>query len=393
MISKMTSRTVNAEIENWTSRVLRGEPAPWGVDESERWADAIGEYCERHGVGGLVYYFGRRNAEWGNWPEILRDWLSRRAKWLAINEKLQAEALRSVLVELAEQNIDLLQLKGVAMAYQHYPEPWLRSRGDSDILVREAHRERVERALENSGYRRRESITGKLVSYQAKYSQTDSSGFTHIVDVHWRLSTSQPIAGLFTFDALWRSSGPVHIRGFEARALGRVHALVHAVMHRAVHMHAPHYGAGTGVHRGDRLVWLYDINLLAKSLDERDWTELLAIVTERRLAGPTLDAFHAAQERFAFTVPADVSEALASLSQCREPAMLLLRGSRLWANYADLRALSFVQRVRWMIETAVPSADYLLRRYETRSRWLLPYLYVHRLYTGLSREWRSRGEE
>ena len=59
---------------------------------------------------------------------------------------------------------------------------------------------------------------------------------------------------------------------------------------------------------------------------------------------------------------------------------------------ANFKALPRKQRVRWIAETALPSSDYLLWKYQTKRRWLLPYLYVHRACAGMLKQFqRPRG--
>jgi len=62
----------------------------------------------------------------------------------------------------------------------------------------------------------------------------------------------------------------------DALAVSPVHALLLACMHRGTHRHNPYYVSGEPHTGGDRLIWLYDLHLLAESFGEHDWQSFIA---------------------------------------------------------------------------------------------------------------------
>ena len=68
---------------------------------------------------------------------------------------------------LNEVQVKPLVLKGGALAYTHYPNPALRPRGDTDLLVAPSARGRTEETLRRLGYTHGGGMSGNLVSYQA----------------------------------------------------------------------------------------------------------------------------------------------------------------------------------------------------------------------------------
>ncbi len=48
---------------------------------------------------------------------------------------LRERELVAVLAALAEAGVETLLLKGTPLAYTHYPEPALRTRCDTDVLI------------------------------------------------------------------------------------------------------------------------------------------------------------------------------------------------------------------------------------------------------------------
>ena len=62
---------------------------------------------------------------------------------------------------------------------------------------------------------------------------------------------------------------PLPALGPHARGPGDVDALLIACMHRATHRHNPYTVNGEDHHDPDRLIWLTDIDLLARRLSHR----------------------------------------------------------------------------------------------------------------------------
>jgi hypothetical protein len=58
-----------------------------------------------------------------------------------------------------------------------------------------------------------------------------------------------------------------------------------ACMHRGTHRHNPYYVSDEPHFGGDRLIWLYDLHLLAGSFSEHDWQSLIARAEGKGLLG------------------------------------------------------------------------------------------------------------
>lgn len=335
--------------------------------------------CGAHGVAALVHHRARQTTEWPHWPGAVREALSREAAMHAALDMLREQELRRVLAALAEARLDTLLLKGAALAYSHYPSSALRSRCDTDLLVSPSARAPATRVLEALGYRPVEAIGGTLVSYQESFHRV-AGGVDHVVDLHWRVSNAQLFATALGFDAAFARSVPLPQLGAGARALCPSHALLHACMHRAAHLPA----GGDG----NRLVWLYDIHLLASAMSAAQWREFVALCMATKMRGIALDAFAAVHAIFGAAVPAAVAMELAAPC-ARELSADYLDAPRWRILLTDLRALAaWRDRAKLLRETCFPSAHYLRARYGARSRWALPWWYGRRALGGL---WKLAG--
>jgi hypothetical protein len=167
-----------------------------------------------------------------------------------------------------------------------------------------------------------------------------------------------------------------------ARGTSSRHGLLLACLHRVAH------------HPGDeRLIWLYDIHLLANRLSPIELEQLATAAADKKVCGVVRAGLSAAQDAFRTSLP---SAFLAQLERrsiaAKEPSRWFIDGqSKLGVLWSDLHAVAgWRDRVRLVGQHAFPSSAYMLRRYKARSRALLPALYTHRLFTGA---WRwLRGE-
>ena len=128
--------------------LLGGAWPPSGV-EAPYWPE-IAAMAAAHRLEPLLSW----QAERGDWPvpaAIAASWRdARRAAALAALAK--QSALRLALAELAAADIAVVALKGVALAWRHYPEAALRPMRDLDLLVPEARAIEAFTLLSASGF-------------------------------------------------------------------------------------------------------------------------------------------------------------------------------------------------------------------------------------------------
>ena len=170
--------------ERRLAAVLRGEEPDAAPDES-----VLLDTARAEGVLALCYDRLRRSPAWTQYPETLREALSRQARQDVAVEMARVMELQEVLAALARAGLPVLLLKGAALAYTLYPEPHLRERCDTDLLLPSRDEaERAWRVLQTLGYQQPNAVSGDLIVYQLNIYKTICSGFTHAVDVQWRLS-------------------------------------------------------------------------------------------------------------------------------------------------------------------------------------------------------------
>ena len=355
-------------------QVLRGELASWPAATEAGFDQRFLDACLAQEVELLVHHQARSSSAWQSWPASVRDRLARAARMQTAQDMLRERELIGVLDAFAAVGIGTLLLKGAALAYTHYVQSALRPRCDTDVLIAPADRAGAERVLEALGYRRPNAVSGTLVSYEDLYRRSDGA-VEHVIDLHWQVNNAQVFAQALSHDEMHARSVPVPQLGESARTLYPPHALLLACMHRAAHL-------GTDGAEGNRLIWLYDIHLLATDMTAVDWPEFAKICVERQMRGITLDAFACTHEALGTEFPAGVVQQLRA-SAPDEISAAYLNADRARLLLTDLRALpAWRERATLLRETCFPPADYVLAKYRTRRRWLLPWLYVRRAVEG-----------
>jgi len=357
--------------------VLRGDVASWPDAADAGFARRFLDACAAEGVAALVHHHARAKPAWSDWPDAVRESLRRDARMQAAGDMVVERELVAVLDALAEAGVGTMLLKGAALAYSHYPEPALRTRCDADVLIRPADRDVATRVLEGRGYRRPNAVSGTLVSYEECYSNCDGS-VEHVVDLHWQINNGQVFAHALSYEEMHARAVPVPQLGASARTLCPPHALLLACMHRAAHL-------GVDGPGGNRLVWLYDIHLLANAMAEAEWRDFTQMCNAKGMRQISRDAFAATHQAFATAFPVDVVQALTHEGTA-ELSAAYLDDDRRRLLLTDLRALgTWRDRATLVRETCFPPRAYVLAKYRARHRWLLPWLYVRR---GVEAGWR-----
>jgi len=324
-----------------------------------------------------------------DWPAAVLQELRIVALGRAMWELRHQQVLASALAALAAIGIRPVLFKGTALGYSLYANPVLRARGDTDLIVAPESRGAVDTTLTALGFIRDMAVSGDFVSYQACYTREEDDDEAHTLDLHWRVSNSELLAQLFTYDELHRHAQALPKLCPQALAASPVHALLLACMHRATHKQNPMYVQGVAHYGGDRLIWLYDIHLLANSFTAAQWDEFSRLAKVKGLRAVCLEGFENAHTRFHTKFPDAVVAALARRG-IAEPAASYLGGSRLRQQWMDFCAIAGGRnKLRFLHESVFPSETYMRHKYpDARVGWL-PWLYLRRAVGGVAKKLRA----
>lgn len=293
-------------------------------------------------------------------------------------ELIRTRELNRVIDGLAECGVEVLVLKGAALAHSLYSSPSMRPRADTDLLIPEDCRETVDHTLAGLGYEKPNATSGMLVTYQRGYVHCDRLGIEHVLDIHWRISNSQQFSRVLDYQTLERRSMPIPALGEHAKTLAPPDALLLACMHRIHHLHRPVHIDGLSMRGIDRLIWIYDIHLLLEAMTDDELLAFARTSRQTRMLAVSRDGVMNAISHFGTRVPEGLLDALRSSSTTDDSERYLQTGrSRAFTN--ELLSLpSWRDRLALLGEHLFPPAEYMLAKYSVRSRAWLPILYVQR---------------
>jgi Uncharacterised nucleotidyltransferase len=362
------------------AKILRGESTAALVSQSS--PAALCDDAREEGVLPIVAdVLGGR----GDIPAALRAALRTEASRLAAIDLIQERELYELIAALDGAQAGAILMKGAQLAYTHYRRPDLRTRVDTDILIPDRARERVREVLATLGYAHTGHVSGPKVMSQACYVKRRGQVAIHTVDVHWRLANPHLFAETFSYDELAAASQPVLPLGPAARGLSDVHALLLACVHRVAH----HFDS-------ERLIWLYDIHLIASRLEEVAWTEFAKLAVDRGVASICLRGLQRTCGVLDTPVPPAVLLALEARSrEAKEASATYMTPSArdrpdVHVLTSDLRALpTWTDRWRLLHDHMFPSAAYMRDVYAPSSRAPLSVLYATRALRG-ARRWLVR---
>jgi hypothetical protein len=324
----------------------------------------------REGVDGLLAFAA------GPGVDPLIDAERRR---LALREGVAHGELVRVTSAFASAGIRAAILKGSALAYTHYAEPWCRPRIDLDLLVPRAARDRARELMRALGYHEGRPMSSRWLMQQDAWKRHAVAGVPLDCDVHFELTNRQFFAAKLAAADLLDRAVPAPFAGAGATQLDPVDALIYSCVHRVAH-HS---------HEA-RLIWHADIARQGAALAP---DSVARFVERARAAG--LASIAAQELRIAGALWNERKGALApevvrDLSQAGrgESAAKFLSGPRGPAGdlWLDLQALPrWRDRAGLAAELLFPSREYMLRQPGVTPRNLV-WRYVRR-YVDWPRRW------
>jgi len=319
------------------------------------------EIAKRHGIDVLVAAAQLRVPDTVTQPEV-RDALAQLERRAAILDAIRTSESVRMLNALAQSGVEPLLFKGAALAYQIYAAPHLRPRADVDLLVREADVAHAITVLSHHGYTQTVSASGPPISAQTLLTRIDSRGVGHSIDLHWRPFERSRYRQCFDVDTLLSRSIPLPQLGPSVRCPPLTDALQLACVHLLAH-HS----------QERRLLWLVDIDRLARGLDQTEWEKMEGAIRSRGIETECAAALQMAAELLHTSI---VSSTLRD-SRVAHVALSRLskEQSRWYQIWDDFRQLpSWPLRFAYLRVTLFPVRAYMDALYPSRGPLWWRYL-------------------
>ena len=341
------------------------------------------QICVEEGVSSLLRYhlLQQKNLE------QLTQALIQQLKSLDIQNIATQLARQSELATLlglfGKQNLEPLLLKGEALAQTLYPSPHMRTRCDTDLFFADGNSaEKAWNILEKQGYQRIPTMQGRFSGFQYVSIKQLPSGITMELDIHNQINNYQWFAKRFPFEELFSESRllaypPDQEKQVKVRILSPVYQLLHACVHRV---------CNKARLIENRLIWLYDILLLCRSLSDDDRNKLTHVAHQKQLSGILLEGINATAMTFATPVGKGLLEQLAENS-ANEAGAFNPRGRRIFFYLQDWKETEGItNKLQHLREKLFPPANYVIQKYQFKNRFMLPFYYLKRFFDLIFRQ-------
>jgi hypothetical protein len=364
---------MNAAAIDPLDAILCGEQPPWTALRTT--SRQLLDECAAREISALVHH-KLSHFKALDWPADVRAELARAAHSAAATELVRSREIATALDALAQHDVRPILLKGAALAHTVYDAAAVRPRADTDLLIRREDIEVARRVMRQLGYADALQSQGELLFCQFEMIKRDAFGIEHAFDFHWKISTQQLFADVLGYAELAAAATPVRTLGAQAIGPGDLHALLLACIHPVMH------------HRNtERLIWLYDIHLLASRLSADGLERFARLAIDKGMRAICARQLRSSAARFGTPLPvrlmASPDEGTAS-----EASAVYLKPGRRWHHELvhNLRSLpGFRDRLRLLREILLPNPTYLLKSYGATGAWAvaLPALYVLRIAQGI----------
>ena len=192
------------------------------------------------------------------------------------------------------------------------------------------------------------------------------------IDLHWRINNRQSLAQAYSVAELDRDGHSLEALNHKVVVPSSVDSLLIACLHRLGH-HASE----------ERLIWLYDICLLANKLSQQDWHNLVIKAQKKHLCAIVADGLSSSQSLLQCQIP---NQVLADLRQANDEPSAIFTNRALpeWRYFmCDMMSMpSLTARLGFIRETLLPSPAYVRQQMGTRSTLVA---YLRRLIRGFKR--------
>lgn len=359
---------IDAQIDAFLASFLAGAPVPAGALRSE----AIVARARYHGLQGLL----AENPHFAEAAPVATRALFRDAAADAISDVLRHELLGEICSAFAAAGVDMVLLKGAALAYLVYEKPALRPRLDTDIIVAPEQKGAARDVLAQLGFA---ASPVHVPHYQTTFT-LERSGIPFPVDLHWRAANSDFLTQLYTFETLRAGAQPVTRLHPRAVAPSDEMLLSFAITHL---LFDRDYRAGM------RFIWLVDLRAIAARMDRAAWERFSLLQASIGGCGAAALALREAEVRLGRFVP---ETAMARLGAAPEGQLSrYLAASEFGRMRRDLLCRNRRQALTYLGGVLFPPRARLMEIYGPVPRWQAPLLYLHRAATGIVKAKRRSG--
>jgi len=270
------------------------------------------------------------------------------------NNILIVKELKEVLSSLAELNVDVIILKGLALAETVYPDIALRPFNDVDILIQEKDIKRAQKAITELGY---ETYCDPEFNERFREEIHYIYGNGLSLDIHWNLF-KLPYSRYIDMDSFWANSRRLGVEGMEFSILAPEDLLIYLCVHFSKHFANEIF----------RLIWLVDISeIIHRHNSTLDWEYITEKALQYRVYSPIRYALNTTRDFFDVCIPSFVFERLNEnkTKSFRSFLFDILENPNVnslkWSISDLITARGIIPKCRYLYARILPGKDFLRR--------------------------------
>lgn len=162
--------------------------------------------------------------------------------------------------------------------------------------------------------------------------------------------------------------------------MDRVRLLIHTCLHRAMHRNTPYFIGRQAFYDSGRLIWSYDIHLLAQALDDAEWSRMCDLAGQMGVSRVCLEGLQAASDALGTALPAGAIGRLQGALEADRNSLYFVRSRALARAWQDLRSFPGLRRkLRYAASRILPDPRFVRNKYPKMANSSLPTLYAWRL--------------
>lgn len=329
-----------------------------------------------HWILPLLYWKAGRLPDEFRPPTTILDSMRVAFQWSRIRCFHMENQLQKIVAAFNDEGIRILVLKGPALGRMVYPDPALRPASDLDLLILPDQMVRSRAILEDMGYKcdARLFDAEKTLYKDEKFVYLDNPRDYRAIDLHWQLHTFLGIRQKAQTEELFDRAIKVESSSLTFEALNPIDALIHTAINNA-------FGHDDAM----RLIWIYDIKMLALRLAvPDDWQLLQKRCVAWRARRAVEFSIKMAQAWLGLSLP----WGFADFSAWPQPTDIEVDGwSKIISRHHRLLSMirlrmplcsGALERVRFFARLVFPLRDKVCRDFPPSHDFLFPVSYIRR---------------
>ena len=258
------------------------------------WGEVL-KAVQYHGITGLVYDKLLTHDDPDYPPPSFQAAVIRAHRVNALLMIKRYEQVKGVLTRLSEMEIDVVVLKGPALAHAYYPHTSLRYFTDLDLFALVRDKDALDAALKALGFRLESGyvepmpklIPSVITNHHTRYEHCETR---FPVEIHWEELLHDDLVPR-DLDGMRHRAVPVMIEGVQTKTL----SLEDHLLHLCAHAHH---------HRFDRLFRLTDLLFIVRDhIDEINWGLFLNLVSLEEAQTPVYQSFSLVHHFYGAALP------------------------------------------------------------------------------------------